>query len=539
VDFFQRQERARGATAKLTILFLLSVVAVVAVIDLLVYLAVPATTASGRAAAVGLATVVTVLIIGGGTLSKMASLRGGGASLALSMGAIPIDPTTADPLLRRYVHVVEEMSIASGVAMPALFVLPNDPGINPFAAGHSPADAVITVTVGALQTLNRDELQGVIGHEFSHILNGDMRINIRMIGVLGGLLVRGLVGLRILQFGGRGRDKNVGPILAFGVAALVLGFVGQFLAGLVKAAMSRQREWLADAASIQFTRQTQGLTDALKKIAGLPEGSELVDASSEKQINHMLFGDGRRPFLQLWATHPPLDARIRALDPTFSAQQLQQLKSSYAAARPNGLTEDAQLGLVEAPPRAPMPGGPGPGGPAPAAPPPVTVDPAAVSAAVGTFTLADLERAAALSQQLDPRLRELAGAATSAVPLVLALLLEPAGPVRDRQLQALEQRVGPHILAEVTAVLPEVAALTPQLRLPLVGIALPALAARPLDQIAAVQATLQALVLGDSRYTLFEYCRPDWRRRTSATGWSPGNRVGRGGPAWRSAATAR
>lgn len=520
VDFFDRQERARGATLKLTALFLLSVATIVAVIDVLVYLVVPATTASSRLGAVALATVVTVLIIGGGTLSKMASLRGGGAALALSMGAIPIDPTTADPLLRRYVHVVEEMSIASGVPMPALFVLPNDAGINAFAAGYSPADAVITVTVGALQTLNRDELQGVIGHEFSHILNGDMRINIRMIGVLGGLLVLGLVGLRILQFsgGGRGKDKAIGPILVFGIAALVLGFLGQFLAGLVKAAVSRQREWLADAASIQFTRQTQGLSGALKKIAGLPEGSVLVDARSESQINHMLFGDGRRSFTQLWASHPPLDERIRALDPAFTKAQAGRLRQEYSAARPNGLAEDVALGLAEAPSRpapAPAPLNPNPGGiggfPSPsnrnvAIPGSIAVEPAAVSAAVGTFTLADLERAAALSLQIDPVLRELAGGSATAIPLVLATLIEPAGPLHDRQMQLLSERIAPSVLAEVARLLPEVAGLTAQLRLPLVGIALPALAARPRDQIEAVQAALQALVLADSRYTLFEYC---------------------------------
>lgn len=508
VDFFDRQERARGATLKLTTLFLLSFVAIVAVIDLLVYFVVPATTGTSRLGAVVLATIVTVLIVGGGSLSKMASLRGGGPALALSMGAIPVDPTTADPLLRRYVHVVEEMSIASGVPMPALYVLPNDAGINAFAAGYSSADAVITVTVGALQTLNRDELQGVIGHEFSHILNGDMRINLRMIGVLGGLLVLGLVGLRILQFGGRGRDKNLGPVLVFGIAALVLGFLGQFLAGLVKAAVSRQREWLADAASIQFTRQTTGLAGALKKIAGVPEGSKLVDAGSESQVNHMLFGDGRRPFMQLWASHPPLEERIRALDPTFTAAQADALRRQYSAVRPNGLAEDAALGLVEAPSRPAPSSGPrtAPLVPAPGSAALAAVDPQAVSAAVGTFTLAHLEQAAALSLQIDPRLRELAGGAATAVPLVLAMLIEPAGPRRDRQLQLLGERVAPAVLAEVARLLPQVAPLTPQLRLPLVGIALPALAARPREQVETVQAALQALVLADGRYTLFEYC---------------------------------
>ena len=525
VDFFDRQQRARGATLKLTALFLLSVVAIVAVIDALVFLVVPAVTTSGRLGAVVFATIVTVLIIGGGTLAKMASLRGGGPALALSMGAVPVDPTTADPLLRRYVNVVQEMSIASGVPMPALFVLPNDAGINAFAAGYSPADAAITVTVGALQTLNRDELQGVIGHEFSHILNGDMRINIRMIGVLGGLLVLGLVGLRILQFGSRGKDKALGPVLVFGIAAVVLGFLGQFLAGMVKAAVSRQREWLADAAAVQFTRQSSGLSGALKKIAGLPEGSALADPRSESQINHMLFGSGRQSLVRLWSTHPPLDARIRALDPSFTEEQAQQLRQAYASARPNGLAEDVALGLAAPPPRAAPPRA-GAGteartepGSAPSAAlggadgalsgpyrGPVAVEPAAVTSAVGTFAQPDLDRAAALSLQIDPWLRELAGAPASVVPLVLAVLIEPGGPIRDRQLELLAGRVEQHTVAAVIALLPSIAVLPPQLRLPLVGIALPALAARPRPQVEAVQGALEALVLADSRYSLFEYC---------------------------------
>ena len=493
VDFFDRQQRARGSTAKLLVLFGLAVAAVVLLIDLLVYLVVPAP--SGRVGWMVVATVITVLIIGGGTLSKMASLRGGGPALAQSMGAVPVDPTTADPLLRRYINVVEEMAIASGAPMPALFVLPNDAGINAFAAGYSPADAAITVTHGALQTLNRDELQGVIGHEFSHILAGDMRINIRMIGVLGGLLVLGLVGVRILQFGGRGKNKGGGPILLFGVAAMVLGFVGQFLAGLIKAAVSRQREWLADAAAIQFTRQSAGLAGALKKIAGLPEGSALVDARSEKQVSHMLFGAGRGSILALWDTHPPLEERIRALDPTFGPEQAQALRERYAAQRPNGLVEDVALGF--APARAPA------SAPGPAA---VPARASAIARSVGTFTLADLEGAAALSRQLDPQLRQLAGTATTAAPLVLALLMDPSAPADSAQARALGQALPPDLVAETLRLRPAVAGLTPQLRLPLVALALPALAARPPGQVEQVRAALHGLALADARYSLFEYC---------------------------------
>lgn len=243
------------------------------------------------------------------------------------------------------------MSIASGVPMPRLFVLEQEPGINAFAAGYSPADAALTVTSGALDTLNRDELQGVIGHEFSHVLNGDMRLNVRLIGLLNGILLLGLVGLRFLQFGGGRSSRNSrdgSPLLLIGIAFIVLGFVGQFFAGLIEAAVSRQREWLADASSVQFTRQTVGLAGALKKIAGVPDGSELADSHGEKQISHMLFGEGKRRLSQIYAAHPPLLERINALDPTFRVADIERLQQQYEQQRPDGLAEDLSLGLATA-----------------------------------------------------------------------------------------------------------------------------------------------------------------------------------------------
>ena len=315
MDFFERQRAARSTTLRLVVLFTLAVISIVVVNDLVVlYLErnAPRSSIVGYLIAMS---VFTLLVIAGGTASKMIALRAGGAAVAQSVGAVAVDPSTTDPRLRRYVNVVEEMSIASGVPMPRLFVLEQEAGINAFAAGYSPADAAITATSGALDRLNRDELQGVIGHEFSHVLNGDMRLNVRLIGLLNGILLLGLIGLRFLQFGGgRSRDsKNGNPILVLAIALVVLGFVGQFFAGLIKAAVSRQREWLADASSVQFTRQTTGLVGALKKIAGLSEGSELSDKHGAKQVSHMLFGEGARRISSLYATHPPLEQRIARL----------------------------------------------------------------------------------------------------------------------------------------------------------------------------------------------------------------------------------
>ncbi len=433
-------------------------------------------------------------------LTKTLSLRAGGSAVALSVGAVPVDPTTSDPALRRFVNVVEEMSIASGVPMPRLFVLEREPGINAFAAGYTPADAAITVTGGALHTLNRDELQGVIGHEFSHILNGDMRLNIRLIGLLSGILLLGLVGLRIMAFSGGGRSNRreggAGPILLVALAMMVLGFVGQFFASLIKAAVSRQREWLADASSVQFTRQTTGLEGALKKIAGLPTGSKLRNAHGAAQVSHMLFGEGGSSFGRLFATHPPLPARIKALDPSFDPREVQQLAQKWHDGPPNGLAEDAASGLV--------PAGP-PAGRAPSAPAAVT--PATVTSRVGSLSAEDLARGAELSAQLPAQLRTLAGQPSTAVSLVLALLLtDTDAGLRDRQLALVTSRLGQHESRAAAALVASVAGLPPQLRLPLLDVAAPVVTARPADDAAALVGTLDELARADQQVTLFEYC---------------------------------
>jgi Zn-dependent protease with chaperone function len=496
VDFFARQHAARGTSVKLVSLFVLAVVCIVAAIDLVVLLVV--IRSSSTAVVVGwlvFATVVTLLIIGGGTLSKLIALRAGGVAVAKSVGAVPVDPSTSDPQLRRYINVVEEMSIASGVPVPRLFVLESEDGINAFAAGYTPADAAVTVTAGALHQLNRDELQGVIGHEFSHVLNGDMKLNLRLIGLLNGLLLLGLIGLRILAFGGGGRsrrDNSAGPILVFAIAALILGFIGQFFAALIKAAVSRQREWLADASSVQFTRQTAGLSGALKKIAGVPTGSVLRDAHSERQINHMLFGEGKRSISRLWATHPPLVDRIAALEPGFDAAAVQALQEQYKNTVPNGLAEDQQLGLVGSALAAPSPR--------------VQVTPATVADRVGTFGPDDLARGAALSAQLDPQVRRLAAQPSTAVPFVLALMLNPPGPVRDQQLALISDRVSAGDAAAAGELVATVSSIPSLLRLPVIEIAMPVVVSRPAAWLDRFVSVLDALARADGTVTVHEYC---------------------------------
>ena len=256
--------------------------------------------------------------------TRSPSLSAGGEAVALMLGGRAVNPQTTDLAERRLLNVVEEMALASGIPVPPVYVLDHEPGINAFAAGHQPGDAVVAVSAGCLQYLTREELQGVMGHEFSHILNGDMRLNLRLIGIVYGILVLAIIGYYVmrsspacLRRATRKRAGAAAAIFVLGLALLILGYLGVFFGKLIKSAISRQREFLADASSVQFTRNPGGIAGALKKIGGLAEGSRIRDGHAE-EISHMFFGDAfAGSFFNLFATHPPLDERIRALEPEF------------------------------------------------------------------------------------------------------------------------------------------------------------------------------------------------------------------------------
>ena len=289
-------------------LFGLAVVAIVAAVDVVALAAFGTRDASSAAVALVLGTVATLAVIGCASLFRIASLRTRGSAVAHQFGATPVPEDTTDFNLRRLRNVVEEIAIASGVPVPQIYVLDDESAINAFAAGYAPSDAAIAVTRGALTRLNRDELQGVIAHEFSHVLNGDMRLNIRLMGLLFGILVLSLIGRRILMHGRFSRSKDAAPVMLIAIGLVVIGYVGMFFGRLIKAGLSRQRELLADSSAVQFTRQTRGLAGALKKLAGLPEGSKLGNSDAE-EVSHMLFGQGLR-LSSMMATHPPLIERI-------------------------------------------------------------------------------------------------------------------------------------------------------------------------------------------------------------------------------------
>jgi Zn-dependent protease with chaperone function len=268
----------------------------------------------------------TLLVIGLSSLFKTWKLRSGGGEVARELGATLVESDPLDPLRRRLRNVVEEIALASGVPVPEIYVLERESGINAFAAGFTPADAAIAVTRGTLEQLSREELQGVIAHEFSHILNGDMRINIRLMGALFGILLLALIGRRVIMHTrhfGRSRGKGVAAVMLIAIGLMAVGYVGLFFGRWIKAAISRQREYLADASAVQFTRAPDGIGGALKKIALYSEGSYL--AQDTEEISHMLFGDGQK--MRLFSTHPHLLDRIQRIEPRFRAEALDVLRA--------------------------------------------------------------------------------------------------------------------------------------------------------------------------------------------------------------------
>jgi len=501
-DFFERQDVARRSTTRLVVLFGLAVVGMIVAIDLLLsgvlgYLGRDPLTGAidwGQALDPGvllLATVGTLLVVSGGSLSKIAQLRGGGHVVAEQLGGRRLDPGTASPAERQLLNVVDEMAIASGVPAPPVFLLEQEEGINAFAAGFAPGDAVIGVTRGTVERLNRDELQGVIAHEFSHILNGDMRLNIRLMGLLHGILIIGMLGyfiLRMTVYSGRGyrsrrsRDGgNAMPLVAFAFGLMVVGFVGTFFGNLIKASVSRQRERLADASAVQFTRQPMGIANALKKILGLSAGS-IVHHPNAPEASHMFFGRATTGLNALFSTHPPLEERIRALDPSW-----------------NGELPAGDVPPLPSPAAAPA----GASGFVVGAARPARVADAVAS--IGQVGDAHLQQAAALIGQLPAEARRAAHEPYGARALVYALLVNESPESTEAQLARLEQEADADVYAETRALLPTVAGVARDGRLPLVELSLPALRALTPPQYARFRDNVTALVHADARISLFEW----------------------------------
>ena len=465
MDFFQRQERARSNSRRLVWLFALAVVGIVIALNMVASVLFSGLHGESRSLLPGLwwyqqnlpivsaVTSGSLVLIFASSAFRIASLRSGGTAVAEALGGTFIAQDTRDPLERRLRNVVEEMSIASALPVPNIYVLWQETGINAFAAGFTQSDAAVVVTRGTLEQLTRDELQGVVAHEFSHILNGDMRLNLRLMGVLFGILVIGQLGRIILRSGrfgstggrssGSKRGGGVAAVLMLGVALFLIGYIGVFFGRLIKASVSRQREYLADSSAVQFTRQSSGIAGALKKIAGLGVGSRMRSMQAE-EISHMLFASGSRFFSGWMATHPPIEDRIKALDPSFK-------------------------GIVPGSARvqAPMPGVSGLSGSA--------LTGSNVAGLAGKPDSNGISLAAGLLEHLPASITEDLQSTTAMPKLLLALLLSKDTRERESQVALLERRLGAAAAAEIVKNRELLGGFSRQLRLPILELCFPSL----------------------------------------------------------------
>ena len=524
-DFFERQEKARTTTSWLVFLFFVALIGIVGVTAGFATLAVYGFRGSdyGRDQQTQsfpwmipvLAGAGALAVVGLGSLYKILSLRhGGGSSVAEHLGGTRLSPDAAGLHQRRLLNVVEEMAIASGTPVPPVYLL-DESGINAFAAGYSPGDAVLGVTRGATEKLSRQQLQGVIAHEFSHILNGDMRLNIRLIGILHGILVVGLIGYFLLRStffgasthsrrrssgngkgGGGGGGGAVIVILVVSIGLIIIGFLGNLIGGLIKAAVSRQREYLADASAVQFTRNPGGLAGALKRIGAVARGSRLQHPSAP-EASHMFFAQGvAEGFTRAMATHPPLTQRILAIEPTWDGV-FPEIEPGETARQETGgaASQVSALAQRELEPE-----------PESDAVPSTSRDAVdRVRQSIGNPTEQHRRYAAQLLSEIDPAVLSAAREPYAARAIVYALMLDTDAEIRDRQFAILDESAEPAIAELTRKLAPVVDLVKPAARLPLVDLSLPALRSLSTPQYQRFDSCFHKLVEADERMDLFEW----------------------------------
>ncbi len=507
MDFFTAQEKARKNSGRLVFYFGAAVLGTIAVIYIILAIAFAKV---GRPDALGQARNLwqpeLFLWVAGGTsavvllgsMFKMAQLSAGGGAVARALGGRLIDSNTRDADERKLVNIVEEMSIASGIPVPQIYVMDDEEGINAFAAGNSVSDAAVGVTRGCIRMLNRDELQGVIAHEFSHILNGDMKLNIRLMGVLFGILCIAMIGRILLQTSGRrgyhmgARNKGSNPLPFIGLVLFAVGYIGIFFGRLIKAAISRQREYLADASAVQFTRNPHGIANALKKIGGLGRRGSLVTAPDAEEASHMFFGNAlAEGFSNLTATHPPLAQRIKAIDPQFDG-------NFPRVEFPKGGNEEDREERSSRPPVRHRPP------PMPFPMPPI-LPVGNVINQVGTMQPQNMVWALAMMAEMPEPLRAAAHESYGARALVYGLLLSPDANCRAKQVSTLQARADAGVFAELNKLRAAFESVKPVARLPLIEMAMPALRQLSQSQFETFMGNVEALIAADQQIDLFEY----------------------------------
>ncbi|MEH6649938.1 MAG: M48 family metallopeptidase [Motiliproteus sp.] len=519
IDFFNQQDQARRTTSLLVVLFVLAVCALILLTNLLVMVTLWGVTGlsdgslstllyqgSGallqqfdwhRFGLISLAVSGTVL---SAIVYKWFQLAEGGKAVAESLGGSRIQPNCDSAEQQRALNVVEEMALASGMPVPSVYLLDNEEGINAFAAGNTPADAVIGLTRGTIERLSRPQLQGVVAHEFSHILNGDMRLNLRLIAILHGIVFIGSVGELLLHFGSSGSRRNSGKsgsphlsLLGFGL--LIVGWIGAFFGRLIKASVSRQREFLADASAVQFTRNPQGIADALKVIGGHQQGALMANPNSDT-LSHLFFGQSLQRLTGLYATHPPLLERIIKLQPDWNGsyiypkpsqikqqQQRDQQRQEHLRQQQEQRRKQAlQLGVVLA------------GG---------KIANDLDRSLVGDSPLQRVRQGIdALPATIHSQIHEPLGA----MAVVYSLIISDLEEVQARQLLLIEKQPVTGISRLCRQLRPDITQLPRRHHLPLAQLCLPALKCISPEQYPMFKKTLLLLIRADQQTDLFEWC---------------------------------
>lgn len=503
MDFFAHQEQARRKSGILIFYFILAVAGIIfatyALASGILLLTNEYPSAFWNPRVLVYTGIGTGAVIFLASAFKTAQLAGGGAVVARELGGREVDLNTTDFHERRLLNVVEEMAIASGVPAPAVYVMDAEDSINAFAAGKTTSDAVIGVTRGCMTLLTRDELQGVVAHEFSHILNGDMRLNIRLMGLLFGILFLALMGELILRFGVRGglnsgRKEGAGAaliMLAAGLGLLIIGYLGSFFGNLIKASVSRQREFLADASAVQFTRNPDGLAGALIKIGGLGSGST-IRSPMARDASHLFFGSAFRS--SALATHPPLNVRIKRLLPHWNGE--------YGAVSLPPITQktdrsESRLSRVEA-------------------------GSAAVSMLSDNDTTVSLNQSEAVEsfrtlhpeqvelgteihQNLPPHWIEACHSRPGAQAMVFALLLAQDETLRNAELSQVRQSSDPETYDAVSSLFREVGSLHSTIKFCLVDLCIPTLRLLSHAEYDRFREITDHLVASDRQVNLFEF----------------------------------
>ena len=484
MNFFEHQESAKTRTRWLLLLFGIALILIILLFDLVLLVLFGQSPAGvtdldyiSRNSGILIAGAVgTALLIVLASLFRMSTLASGGGKVAQELGGTLVDADVKDFKRRQLRNVVEEMAIAAGIPVPEIYVLEREAGINAFAAGLSTSDAAIAVTRGLLESMNREELQGVIAHEFSHILNGDMRLNLRLVGVIFGILILSIIGRKILHSTSRSRNgKNDAGAILIGLSVMLIGYVGLFFGRWIKASVSRQREFLADASAVQYTRNPESISGALKKIAVHARGS-FMDEDTE-EIGHMLFGQGMTE--RIFASHPPILERIRRIQPGFREEELEDVRRR--------LERQLHSPSAEEPARAHVKSGDN------------------LFGVIGNPDLGRLLQAALLMSSIPEEVMDAARSVEWAPAVLLYILLDGNSVLRLKQQEIISRECGLATASNLEYLVSNYPVVDIQHRMPLFELVFPALKRRPSDQLAMLVNTIGQLIRVDNKIDTFEY----------------------------------